>query len=265
MAIDPRNGEIRALVGGYDYYKESQFNRATQAQRQPGSTFKAFVYGAGIAAGFSPYRGYLDAPYVVDGYEPKNYGGKYSGATLDMRSALTKSVNVVAVKILLDVGFEPVLDLAKKAGIESPMQDTYSLALGAYEVNLLELTSGYGMFAAKGQHTSSHAITRIVDNKGKEIYKAKYESQQVMDADSAAITTWMMEGVVNNGTGSPAALPDRAVAGKTGTSEKARDLWFVGYIPQMVAGVWLGNDDSAPTAGSSGTCLLYTSPSPRDS
>ena len=253
VAIDPRNGEIRALVGGYDYYKESQFNRVTQAQRQPGSTFKAFVYGAGIAAGFSPYRGYLDAPYVVDSYEPKNYGGKYSGATLDMRSALTKSVNVVAVKILLDVGFEPVIDLAKRAGIESPMQDTYSLALGAYEVNLLELTSGYGMFAAKGQHTKSHAITRIVDNKGKEIYKAKYESQQVMDADSAAITTWMMEGVVKNGTGSPAALPDRAVAGKTGTSEQARDLWFVGYIPQMVAGVWLGNDDSAPTAGSSGT------------
>ncbi|MCX5963555.1 MAG: penicillin-binding protein 1A [Cyanobacteria bacterium] len=253
VAIDPRNGEIRALVGGYDYYKESQFNRVTQAQRQPGSTFKAFVYGAGIAAGFSPYRGYLDAPYVVDGYEPKNYGGKYSGGTLDMRSALTKSVNVVAVKILLDVGFEPVIDLAKRAGIESPMQDTYSLALGAYEVNLLELTSSYGMFAAKGQHIKSHAITRIVDNKGKEIYKAKYESEQVMDAESAAITTWMMQGVVNNGTGSPAALPDRAVAGKTGTSEQARDLWFVGYIPQMVAGVWLGNDDSAPTAGSSGT------------
>ena len=130
--------------------------------------------------------------------------------------------------ILLDVGFEPVIELAKKAGIDSPMQDTYSLALGAYEVNLLELTSGYGIFAAKGQRTPSHAITRIVDNKGKEIYKAKYESQQVMDADSAAITTWMMEGVVNNGTGSPAALPDRAVAGKTGTSEKARDLWFIG-------------------------------------
>ena len=253
VAIDPNNGEIRALVGGYDYYKESQFNRATQAQRQPGSTFKAFVYGAGIAAGFSPYRSYLDAPYVVDGYEPKNYGGQYSGGSLDMRSALTKSVNVVAVKILLDVGFEPVIDLAKRAGIESPMQDTYSLALGAYEVNLLELTSGYGMFAAKGQHTKSHAITRIVDNKGKEIYKAKYESEQVMDVDSAAITTWMMEGVVNKGTGSPAALPDRAVAGKTGTSEQARDLWFIGYIPQVVAGVWLGNDDSAPTAGSSGT------------
>jgi penicillin-binding protein 1A len=253
VAIDPNNGEIRALVGGYDYYKESQFNRATQAQRQPGSTFKAFVYGAGIAAGFSPYRSYVDAPYVVDGYEPKNYGGKYSGSMMDMRAALTKSVNVVAVKVLLDVGFEPVMDLAKRAGIESPMHDTYSLALGAYEVNLLELTSGYGMFAAKGQHTQSHAITRIVDNKGKEIYKANYEPEQVMDVDSAAITTWMLESVVNNGTGSPAALSDRAVAGKTGTSEEARDLWFVGYIPQVVAGVWLGNDNSAPTAGSSGT------------
>ncbi len=253
VAIDPRNGEIRALVGGSDYYKGSQFNRATQAQRQPGSTFKAFVYGAGIAAGFSPYRSYEDRPYVVDGYEPKNYGGQYSGRSLDMRTALTKSVNVVAVKILLDVGFEPVIELAKQAGIESPLKDTYSLALGAYEVNLLELTSGYGMFAAKGKHTAPHAITRIVDNRGKEIFKAKFESKQAMDEDSAAITTWMLQGVVDNGTGAPAGLPDRAVAGKTGTSEKARDLWFIGYIPQMVAGVWLGNDDSAPTAGSSGT------------
>lgn len=253
VAVDPRNGEIRALVGGSDYYKGSQFNRATQAQRQPGSTFKAFVYGAGIAAGFSPNRTYEDRPYVIDGYEPKNYGGQYSGRSIDMRTALTKSVNVVAVKILLDVGFEPVIELAKQAGIDSPMKDTYSLALGSYEVNLLELTSGYGIFAAKGQHTTPHAITRIIDNKGKEIFKAKFESKQAMDADSAAITTWMMRGVVDNGTGSPAALPDRSVAGKTGTSEKARDLWFIGYIPQLVAGVWLGNDDSAPTAGSSGT------------
>jgi penicillin-binding protein 1A len=252
VAIDPKNGEIRAMVGGYDYYKESQFNRATQAQRQPGSTFKAFVYGAALNAGFSPYRSYEDRPYVVDGYEPKNYGSQYSGRSLDLRTALTKSSNVIAVKLLLDVGFEPVIDLAKQAGIESSMKDTYSLALGAYEVNLLELTSGYGMFAARGKHTPSHAITRIVDNKGKEIYKAKFESKEVMDADSAAISTWLMQGVVDNGTGAPAALSDRAVAGKTGTSEKARDLWFIGYIPQVVSGVWLGYDDSSSTGGSSG-------------
>jgi penicillin-binding protein 1A len=252
VAVDPRNGEVRALVGGCYSDKSGNFNRATQAQRQPGSTFKPFVYAAGIASGFSPYRGYLDNQgFTVDGYSPKNYGGKASGATMDMRAALTKSVNVVAVKILIDVGFEPVIQLAKDAGIESPMKDTYSLALGAYEVNLLELTSSYGIFAAKGQHTPAHAITRIVDNKGKEIYKAKFEAKRALDEDSSVITGWMMESVVTNGTGAPAALSDRAVAGKTGTSENARDVWFIGYVPQMVAGIWVGNDDSSSTGMSS--------------
>ncbi len=250
VAVDPRNGEVRALVGGCYSDKSGTFNRATQAQRQPGSTFKAFVYAAGIAAGFSPYKGYVDDRFTVDGYSPKNFGGKHTG-WMDMRSALTKSVNVIAVKILIDVGFEPVLQLAKDAGIESPLKDTYSLALGAYEVNLLELTSSYGTFAAKGEHTPAHAITRILDNKGTEIYKAKFESKRALDADSSAITTWMLENVVKNGTGAPAALDDRAVAGKTGTSEQARDIWFVGFIPQMVAGVWVGNDDSSSTGMSS--------------
>ncbi|MGI0493037.1 transglycosylase domain-containing protein [Alkalinema pantanalense CENA528] len=255
VAIDPRNGEIRALVGGLDYYKGSQFNRATQAQRQPGSTFKVFVYTAAIAAGFSPYRGYVDERYVVDGYEPKNYGNKYSGS-VDMRTALTKSLNVVAVKTLIDVGFEPVIKLAKEMGIKSSLKDTYSLALGAYEVNLLELTSGYGPLAANGEYTAPHAILKVTDNKGKELYKSDFKSRKVLDPGTVAIMTWMLENVVKKGTGSPAALPDRQVAGKTGTSEQARDLWFIGYIPQMVAGVWLGNDDNYPTGGSSGTAAF---------
>lgn len=255
VAIDPRNGAIRALVGGLDYYKESQFNRATQAQRQPGSTFKVFVYAAAIAAGFSPYRGYVDERYVVDGYEPKNFGNKYSGS-VDMRTALTKSLNVVAVKVLMDVGFEPVIKLSKEMGIKSPLQDTYSLALGAYEVNLLELTSGYGPLANNGEYTPPHAILKVTDNKGKELYKSDFKSRKVLDPGTVSIMTWMLENVVAKGTGSPAALPDRQVAGKTGTSEQARDLWFIGYIPQMVAGVWLGNDDNYPTGGSSGTAAF---------
>lgn len=256
VAIDPRNGEIRAMVGGYDYYKESQFNRATQAQRQPGSTFKTFLYTTAIAAGFSPYRGYMDERYVVDGYEPRNYNNKYYGY-VDMRTALSKSLNVVSVKILQDVGFEPAIKMAHAMGIHSPIKETYSLALGAYEVNLLELTSGYGTLAAQGEHVDPHGILRVTDNQGKELYNANFKAQKVLDPGTVSIVTWMLENVVKKGTGQAAALSDRPVAGKTGTSEEARDLWFVGFVPQLVTGVWLGNDDNSPTYGSSGTAA-YT-------
>ena len=251
VAIDPRSGEVRAMVGGYDFYKESQFNRATQAQRQPGSTFKSFVYTTAIAAGFSPYRSYLDERFVVDGYQPKNYSNKYKG-WMNIRSALTASVNVIAVKTLIDVGFNPVIKTAESMGIHSKLNPTYSMALGAYEVNLLELVSSYGTLAAQGKAIEPHGIRRIINSKGKVLYQADVKSKQVLDAETAAIMTWMLRNVVSDGTGRPAQI-DRPVAGKTGTSEKARDLWFIGYIPQLVAGVWLGNDDNSPTWGSSGT------------
>ncbi|MGG6264930.1 transglycosylase domain-containing protein [Leptolyngbya sp. AN03gr2] len=254
VAIDPRNGEIRSMVGGYDFYKESQFNRATQAQRQPGSTFKPFVYATAVGAGFSPNRSYLDERFMVDGYQPKNYGNKYSGWQ-SMKSALTKSINTVAVRVLIDVGFQPVIKLAQSMGIGSKMEPTYSLALGAYEVNPLELTSAYGVFATQGNHVKPHAIRRIIDRNGNVLYDSNYKPKRVLDADTAAITNWMMREVVSEGTGRPARL-DRPVAGKTGTSENARDLWFIGYIPQLVTGVWLGNDDNSPTWGSSGTAAF---------
>jgi penicillin-binding protein 1A len=251
VAIDPRSGEVRAMVGGYDFYKESQFNRATQAQRQPGSTFKPFVYTTAIAAGFSPYRSYLDERFVVDGYQPKNYSNKYKG-WINIRNALTASVNVVAVKTLIDVGFDPVIKTAESMGIHSKLSPTYSMALGAYEVNLLELVNSYGTLAAQGKAIEPHGIRRIINAKGKVLYDADFKNKQVVDSDTAAIMTWMLRNVVSDGTGRPAQI-DRPVAGKTGTSENARDLWFVGYIPQLVAGVWLGNDDNSPTWGSSGT------------
>ncbi|MBI4784698.1 MAG: PBP1A family penicillin-binding protein [Oscillatoriophycideae cyanobacterium NC_groundwater_1537_Pr4_S-0.65um_50_18] len=251
VSVDPRNGEIKALVGGDDFGK-SQFNRATQAQRQPGSTFKAFVYATAIAAGFSPYRGYIDAKYVVDGYEPRNYGKNYRGS-VSMKDALTSSINIVAVKTLVDVGFDPVVKMAQRMGIKSKLLPAYSLALGSSEVNLLELTSAYGTLANKGNHIEVHGVTRILNRFGKVIYQADYKPKRAIDADSAAIMTWMLQGVVQGGTGGAAALGDRAVAGKTGTSEKRRDLWFVGYIPQLVTGVWMGNDDSSPTYGASST------------
>ncbi|PSN10846.1 penicillin-binding protein, partial [filamentous cyanobacterium CCT1] len=249
VAVDPRNGEIKAMVGGTDFTSENQFNRVTQAQRQPGSTFKTFVYAAAIAGGMSPYKNYVDARYVVDGYEPKNYGENYSGG-MDLLQALRNSVNIVAVKLLVDVGFDPVVQLAGRMGIESPLLPAYSLALGTSEVNLLELTSAYGTLANKGIHRPSHGIRRVLNSNGEVIYERPNESEQAIDADSAAIMTWMLRGVVEGGTGSNAYL-GRPVAGKTGTSEEYRDLWFVGYIPQLAAGVWMGNDDNTPTRGAS--------------
>jgi penicillin-binding protein 1A len=250
VAIDPRNGEIKAMVGGNDF-NESQFNRATQAQRQPGSTFKTFVYTTAIAAGFSPYKDYMDARYVVDGYEPKNYGETFSG-NVDLLRALRNSINIVAVKLLVDVGFDPVVEVAQRMGIASPLLPAYSLALGASEVNLLELTSAYGTLANQGRHVPVHGIRRVLNSQGEVIYETPKQSEQAIDADTAAIMTWMLRSVVEGGTGSNANI-GRPVAGKTGTSEKNRDLWFIGYIPQLSTGVWMGNDDSSPSRGSSTT------------
>ncbi|MEA5575785.1 penicillin-binding protein 1A [Anabaena sp. UHCC 0451] len=255
VAIDPRNGEIQAMVGGKDFGK-NQFNRVTQAQRQPGSTFKGFVYAAAIATGKSPYDGYLDAPLVVDGYEPKNYSEKFYGS-MNLRDALTRSINTIAVKLLIDVGYEPTIKLAQDMGIKSELKPTYSLALGSNEVNLLELTSAYGSFATQGLHTEVHGIRRVLNRQGNIIWSANFQSKRALDADSAAIMTWMLRNVVRNGTGAAAQLNDRQVAGKTGTSDEARDLWFIGYIPQVVTGVWLGNDNNRPTYGSS-TSAAYT-------
>ncbi|WP_419788444.1 transglycosylase domain-containing protein [Nostoc punctiforme] len=255
VAIDPRSGEIKAMVGGKDFGK-NQFNRVTQAQRQPGSTFKGFVYATAIASGKSPYDSYEDAPFVVDGYEPKNYSERFRGS-MNIRDALTRSINIIAVKVLIDVGFTPTIKLAHDMGIKSELKPTYSLALGSNEVNLLELTSAYGSFATQGLHTEPHGITRILNRQGKVIWSANFKSKRALDSDSAAIMTWMLRNVVEEGTGAAAQLGNRPVAGKTGTSDEARDLWFIGYIPQMVTGVWLGNDDNRPTYGSSGSAA-YT-------
>ena len=251
VALDPQTGEIQAMVGGTDF-EDSQFNRVTQAQRQPGSTFKMFVYATAIATGMSPYKGYDDARYIVDGYEPENYGRNYSGRT-DLRRALVASVNIVAVKLLVDVGFEPTIAMAKRMGIESDLLPAYSLALGASEVNLLELTSAYGTLANTGKHVKAHGITRILNSDGEVIYEFADEPTAAIDETSAAIVTWMMRGVVQGGTGSNAAIRGRQIAGKTGTSEKNRDLWFVGFMPNLTVGVWFGNDDSSPTNGASST------------
>jgi len=252
-AVDTRSGAIKVMVGGANF-DDSEFNRVTQAQRQPGSTFKTFVYTAAIASGFSPYKGYKDVPIEVDGYKPKNYGGKHVGST-DMLNAVKSSINTVALRTLIDVGYKPVINTARAMGIGSKMEETYSLSLGSWEVNLLEITSAYGTLANEGKHIKPHGIVKVTNSRGEVIFNAsdEFKPKKVVDEGSASIMTWMLEQVVSGGTGGPAYLSDRQVAGKTGTSEKARDLWFVGYIPQMAAGVWLGNDDNYPTGGSSGT------------
>lgn len=254
VAIDPRNGRVMAMVGGKDYNdkeENGEFNRATQAQRQPGSTFKTFVYSTAIAAGLSPYQGLRDQEFVVDGYKPKNYDGEYRG-WISLRDALIKSINIPALQTLIQVGWDPTIEVAKKMGIESELKPTYSLALGASEVTLLELTSAYGTLANKGLHVKPHGISRIRDRYGEVIYEAEENGKRALDEDSAAIMTWMLRGVINEGTGTAARL-DRPAAGKTGTTDDARDLWFIGYIPQVVSGVWLGNDDNKPTWGASST------------
>ncbi len=258
VSIDPRTGGIRSMVGGTDFEKH-QFNRVTQAKRQPGSTFKPIVYATAIAGGISPNKSYLDAPFEIglnEGgrYKPKNASKKFKGY-ISMRDALVNSVNIVAIKVLIDTGYEPVIDRAKRMGIESNLEPFYSLALGGLEVNLLELTGAYTTFANQGIHSPVHGITQVVNQKGEILYQHQPKPERVLESDTNAIMTWMMRGVVNEGTATSAQI-GRPVAGKTGTTDKERDLWFVGFVPQLVTGVWLGNDNNQPTGNASSTAAF---------
>ena len=250
VSIDPRTGGIKSMVGGTDF-ETHQFNRVTQAKRQPGSTFKPIVYATAIAGGISPNKSYLDAPFNVDGYKPKNAGKGFRGQ-ISMRDALVNSVNIIAIKILIDTGWQPVIDNAQKMGIESKLEPYYSLALGGLEVNLLEITSSYTTFANRGIHNPVHGITKVVNQKGEVLYHNQPEPVKVFEPGTNAIMTWMMRGVVNEGTATSAQI-GRPVAGKTGTTDKERDLWFIGFVPQLVTGVWLGNDNNNPTGNASST------------
>ena len=258
VALEPKTGEIKAMVGGRDF-GTNQYNRVTQAQRQPGSTFKTFVYTTAIAAGFSPNKTYFDGEYCIngytkdcsDGYKPTNYKDKYRYKKISLYDGLRRSVNIVALRTMIDVGWKPTIEIAQKMGIKSELQPTYSLALGAWEVNLLELTNAYATLANQGTYQPGYGIARIRDRQGQIIYEAKFDPQPAIDPETAAMMTWMLRGVVTSGTGIPAQI-GRPAVGKTGTSDEARDLWYVGYIPQVSAGVWLGNDDNKPTKGTSG-------------
>jgi len=239
------NGEVLAMVGGVDY-SESQFNRATQAKRQPGSLFKLFVYLAAILEGKNPDSKIDDSPISISTYNgpyrPKNYDGKNHGI-VTLREAFTHSYNIAAVVLSESIGRDKIISLARKLGVESEIQDTPSMALGTNEVSLLEITKAYAHLANNGREVVPFAIEQVRNRKGEILYQRKGEQQpEVIGANSVKMMNDMLTSVVQKGTGKAADI-SRDVAGKTGTSQDSRDAWFVGFTPQLVAGVWVGNDD----------------------
>jgi penicillin-binding protein 1A len=246
VAIDPHNGYIKALVGGTDF-STSQFNRATQAKRQPGSAFKPIIYAAAVEAGYTPTHLIDDSPLVIPNpatgqdWEPANFDGEFHGPT-SLRQALEHSRNVVTVKLLLEVGTEAVIGLARRLGISSRLQPYPSLALGSFEVSPLELTLAYGVLANGGTRYEPGLIRYITDKQGKLLEEHIPYPQEVLSPATAYIATHMLEGVVERGTGWRAKALGRPVAAKTGTTDDYSDAWFVGYTPSLVTGVWVGHD-----------------------
>lgn len=239
-----RDGAVRAMVGGRDY-RRSQFNRATQALRQPGSAFKLFVYLAGVEAGLRPDDMLLDAPVALGDWRPRNYTGRYRGE-VSMRYAFAHSVNSVAVRVSERVGRKRVADAARRLGITSDIDLHPSLALGASEVTLLELTAAYAVMANGGRGVWAHGITEITDRSGKMLYRRSGSGPGRLVAPEHFYPMHeMLTAVVKEGTGRRAAIGWPA-AGKTGTSQDFRDAWFIGYSDDLVAGVWVGNDDRRP-------------------
>lgn len=236
------DGAVRALVGGADHHL-SAFNRVTQAQRQPGSSFKPFVYATALEAGVKPTDIRQDAPIRFGAWAPANYEAGYRGP-VTVAEALAHSINTVAVRLANEVGADKVAELAHRFGVKSvPDRPDLSLALGAYEVNLLELTGAYQVFQQGGQRTEPHLIQQISTARGQSLYaRAPSAGLVVYDTAKAADMVRMMEGVLTHGTGVRAAF-GRPAAGKTGTTQNWRDAWFVGFTPDWACGVWVGNDD----------------------
>ncbi len=247
------DGAVSAMIGGVDY-RDSVFNRATQAHRQPGSAFKPFVYLAALEAGKSPWETRDDVAVDIGGYRPANFGGKNYG-TLTLADALAHSVNTITVNLAQEIGVRNVVAAAKRLGITSPLEANASLALGTSEVTPLELTGAYAAFANGGYRVTPYMVTEV-DIGGKPVYlRQAPPPQRVIAADIDRDMTYMLYGVVANGTGGYASLHGREAAGKTGTTQDSHDAWFVGFTTDYVAAAWVGNDDSSPTRGVTGGTL----------
>jgi penicillin-binding protein 1A len=239
------DGAIRAFSGGRDY-AASQFNRAMQAQRQPGSAFKPFVFTAALEAGYDPSSAVWDEPVDLEGWTPQNFSGGFRGL-VTLQEALKRSINTVAAQVGDQVGIARVVEVGRRFGITSPLPELPAIALGAAEVNLLELTSAYAVFANDGARRTPYFITSITNSRGDILFEhVDTPAQRATTAEVARSMSTMLQDVVLAGTGRRAALPGRASAGKTGTSQSFRDAWYVGYTADYTAGVWVGNDDDSP-------------------
>ena len=259
VAMEPGTGLVRALVGGKDFAK-SQFNRATQALRSPGSTFKLFVYLTALKEGMKPERVLLDSARCFRGYCPRNFGNRYFGR-VPMWMALQQSLNTVAVALLQDVGFDKVIATAKSLGIgvTRPLGRFYPMAIGAYEQTVLDMTAAYAGIVNRGIYVKPTPFEEILGPNGEVLWSRRTNGDQgtrAVASDIADAMVWMLQQVVKGGTGGGAALADRPVAGKTGTSEGGRDLWFIGSIPQLTTGIWLGYDNSRETRSTSVVATL---------
>lgn len=240
-----RDGALLAMVGG-ESYKESQFNRAVQAKRQPGSAFKPFVYLAALEAGMTPKSKFVDGPIEIGDWAPQNYSDVFVGE-VRLAEAMAKSINTVAVQVSEETGRDNVAAVAERLGVSSDLTPHPSLALGASEVTLNELTAAYLPFQNRGAAVAPYAIRMLTDGEGEVLFeKPSPETARLMDRSHADEMTHMLYQVLHSGTGGRARLGDRSAAGKTGTSQEWRDAWFVGYTHQITAGVWVGNDDRTP-------------------
>ncbi|PZV06938.1 MAG: penicillin-binding protein [Leptolyngbya sp.] len=265
VSIDPRTHFVKAMVGGVDY-QSSQFNRVTQAYRQPGSAFKPFVYYVAFATGrYTPASSIADTPVSYpDGYRyysPKNYDSTFMG-NIPIRTALETSRNVPAVKLGQAVGVNQIIELCRTLGIDSPMQPVTSLPLGAVDLTPMEMAGAYATFASNGWHSEPTFIVQVSDSSGNVLLDNTPQPQLVLDPWAAASLTDVLQGVIARGTGKAAQI-GRPAAGKTGTTDSQRDVWFVGYVPQLSTAVWIGNDDYSPMR-SGATGGTYAAPVWRD-
>ncbi len=250
FSFSPIDGRILVYAGGKDYTK-SQYDRVTQSSRPSGSAFKPFIYTAAIEKGFSPNDMIDDLPFRAGDWTPKNYGNKYRGP-IPLYTALMVSSNVCTARLMESVGVRAVIQLARVMGITTPIPYDYTISLGSNSVKLFEMTRAYGVFANGGFKVEPYAIERVESSRGTVLYEAKKaRSSKVLNLNTAATMTAIMKTVITNGTGRAANI-GKPAAGKTGTTDDSRDAYFIGFTPDVVTGVWVGNDDNSQMGGITG-------------